>query len=84
MVLGSKWQVAGGKFLTCHLPPATCHPPLENTMSDLRKVVLALFLLVILAFLPGLINWWTLFHSMVMMVIIGVGGVILENAGKRG
>jgi hypothetical protein len=51
-------------------------------MSDLQKVMLALFLLVILAFLPGLISWWTLFHSMVMMVIIGVGGVVLENAGK--
>jgi hypothetical protein len=50
-------------------------------MNDTRKVLLAAALLVILAFMPGVIPGWGLFHSMAAMFAIGIGGAWLEGRG---
>lgn len=54
-------------------------------MDDALLTVIAIILLPILAFLPGLIGPWELWHSMVIMFVLGFGGLFLrwrqENRG---
>lgn len=52
-------------------------------MSDALKLLLTGVLLVMLAALPGLIGFWTLGHSMVLMFVIGFAIYFWETRPKR-
>ncbi len=51
-------------------------------MSDALKILLAGVILVTLAILPGLIGFWQLGHSMVLMFVIGFAVYYWETRPK--
>ena len=53
-------------------------------MSDALMILLTGVLLVALAALPGLIGFWQLGHSMVLMFVIGFAVYFWETRPKKG
>jgi hypothetical protein len=46
-------------------------------MNETALTIGAILLLPILAFMPGLIGPWQLWHSMVIMFVLGFGGLFV-------
>ncbi len=47
-------------------------------MEETTLVIISIILLPILAFLPGIIGPWELWHSMVLMFVLGFGGLFYQ------
>lgn len=45
--------------------------------------ILIAFLLIALAAMPGLIAFWTLWHSMAVMFVLGFGGLFWQWSRER-
>ena len=52
-------------------------------MSDALNIIFAGMVLVTLAVLPGLVGFWQLGHSMVMMFVIGFAVYFWETRPKQ-
>ena len=52
-------------------------------MNEALKFLLTAILLVTLSALPGLIGFWQLWHSMVLMFVIGFGVYYFETRPKK-
>ncbi|MEM7333634.1 MAG: hypothetical protein AAF490_16210 [Chloroflexota bacterium] len=52
-------------------------------MDDSVLVVVSIVLLPILAFLPGIIGPWELWHSMSLMFLLGFGGLFFQWSQNR-
>jgi hypothetical protein len=50
-----------------------------SSLNETIKYVAAFALLVLLAILPGLIGFWQLGHSLVIMFILGFGAYFWET-----
>lgn len=53
-------------------------------MSEAIKLLGVVLLLIVLAVLPGLINFWQLGHSMALMFVIGFGVYFYEIRQEGG
>ncbi len=52
-------------------------------MREVNQIILAVFILITLAILPGLIDGWELLHSMLMMFLIGGVAFVLEHRREQ-
>ena len=52
-------------------------------MREINQILLATFILITLAVLPGLIEGWELGHSMGLMFLIGGGAFVLDRRRER-
>ena len=52
-------------------------------MREVNQIILAGFILITLAVLPGLIDGWELLHSMVLMFLIGSVAFVLERRWEQ-